>query len=183
MSTLDTHSSLLKLHLGCGQDYWEGYVNIDRDPQSCADQLLDLKDLKNSFPPSSASEICGYHVLNYLSLWEARRFFHDCACILAEGGALVLETVNLDTVARLVLGEHADLSQHIEGVRAIHGFGLDQMADEYPFTPHRFSWTSWHLAAELQKAGFNGIRVLPARSHALWRDMRVECIRPFSIKQ
>jgi hypothetical protein len=169
--------TLHKLHLGCGQDHWEGYVNIDVDPSARADLVLDLKDLPKAFAPASVSEICGYHVLNYLSYWNACSFFRDAGRILAPGGVLILETVNLETVARLLLSAQGNLPQYFEGVRAIHGFGLDHMANAYAFTPNRFSWTPWHLQHELEAAGLSSVRLLPPQSHAAWRDMRVECIQ------
>ena len=164
----------LKLHLGCGQDYWPGYVNIDVDSSAKADLILDISELENVFDPGSVSEVVMYHVINYLSLWEARGFFQTLSRLLTPEGRLIIETVNLEAALAKVAQSQGNLGEYLEGVRALHAFGRDHMEAQARFVPNRFSWTRWHLEAELGAAGFASIRQTPVQSHAPWRDMRLE---------
>ena len=52
----------LKIHLGCGQDYFSGYINIDVHPGARADLIMDSRDLK-LFPTHCAEVIESYHFL------------------------------------------------------------------------------------------------------------------------
>lgn len=164
----------LKLHLGCGQDYWPGYVNIDVDPSAKADLILDISELENTFDPGSISEVVMYHVINYLSLWEARGFFQALTRLMPPNGRLIIETVNLEAALAKVAQSKGNLGEYLEGVRALHAFGRDHMEAQARFVPNRFSWTRWHLEEELGAAGFASIRQTPVQSHAPWRDMRLE---------
>ncbi len=170
----------LKLHLGCGMVRLDGYVNIDRDPGALADLRLSVLDLAKEFLPGSVSEILSVHALNYLSLWEARDFFRLAAELLQPGGRLIMETANLmKCIERLQRGV-GNFPEYLEGIRAIHGFGLDQYEAREPYTPNSFSWSPWHLEYELAHAGFQGIQILPPQTHLPWRDMRVEARVPNS---
>lgn len=164
----------LKLHLGCGQDYWPGYVNIDLDPSAKADLYLSALELETVFAPGSVDEIVMYHVINYLSLWEARRFFAAAMRLLSPRGRLVIETVNLEAALGQIQVQRGNLDAYLEGVRALHAFGRDHMQAQAEFVPNKFSWTPWHLETELKAAGFGRVRQTEAQSHAGWRDMRLE---------
>jgi len=167
----------LKLHLGCGADYWQGYVNIDLDPAAKADLYLNVMELGREFAPDSVAEAVAFHALNYLTLWEAREFFRTMFSLLQQGGSLVLETVNLEKAVAKIRDNTGNLEEYIEGVRALHGFGLDHMQAKAAFTPNKFSWTPWHLQQELERAGFR-VRLEPPRSHAAWRDLRAVAVKP-----
>lgn len=164
----------LKIHLHCGQDYWPGYVNIDQDPLAKADVQMEIGQLVAAFDPGSLSEIAIYHTINSLSLWDARSFFRICHRLLAPQGTLVVETVDLERAVDKMTAGIGNLPEYLEGVRALHGFGRDHMEARATFVPNKFSWSYWHLAAELKDAGYGDVRKYPALSHAPWRDMRVE---------
>jgi hypothetical protein len=60
----------MKLHLGCGQVYLKGYVNIDYPSsehtvqhKSVADRLTDISQL--TFPTSSVEEVRLHHVFEH----------------------------------------------------------------------------------------------------------------------
>ncbi|MCC6952992.1 MAG: glycosyltransferase, partial [Deltaproteobacteria bacterium] len=164
----------LKLHLGCGGDYRSGWINVDRDPGARADIHAPIEDLNKYFAPSSAREALAVHALNYLRLWEARAFFRSMHRILEPGGKLVLETVNLERAIEKISQSKENFPEYLEGVRALHAFGLDHLEANEPYYPNSFSWTPWHLERELQLAGFSKIEFLPPTMHGQWRDMRVE---------
>ena len=59
-------ASGLMLNLGCGRNRREGWVNVDSDPDSGADVVLDLERTPWPFPTSSASHVELAHVLEHL---------------------------------------------------------------------------------------------------------------------
>ena len=167
----------LKLHLGSGADYWNGYVNIDLDPAAKADLHMNVLDLGREFSPDSVSEVVALHALNYLSLWEARVFLKLIYQLLQNEGRLIIETVNLEKALEKIRENNENLDEYIEGVRALHGFGLDHMQAKAFFTANKFSWTPWHLKRELEQAGFTNVQISSPQSHVSWRDMRIEAIK------
>jgi glycosyltransferase involved in cell wall biosynthesis len=167
----------LRLHLGCGQVRLEGYVNIDRDPEAKADIFIDAMDLCKVFSASSVAEVQMYHILNYLSLWDARKFFTILFKLLQPNGKICLETVNIERTMQMIQSSSQFFPDYLEGVRSFHAFGNDHLEAQLPYYPNAFSWTPWHLKAELELAGFAEVEILPSQTHHPFRDMRIEAKR------
>lgn len=55
-----------KLHLGCGHDRKEGYINIDSSPIVKPDMVLDLEKLPLPVEDDSIDEIVANHVLEHI---------------------------------------------------------------------------------------------------------------------
>jgi len=55
----------MKLHLGCGNDYKNGYINCDVSKQVNPDKIVDLEK-KLSFKNNSVDEIVANHVLEHI---------------------------------------------------------------------------------------------------------------------
>ena len=173
-----------RLHLGCGQDHWDGYVNVDRDPGAKADLVMDMVEAPRLFPTESVREVAMIHSLNYLPIWGAQQLFRDIVRILRPGGTLVIETVDVDkAMAKVQQHEGGDLSEYMEGVRAFHAFGVDTIERREDYAPNKMSWSTWHLTKELHAAGFAQVKVMEPRVHVhpdgvpSWRDMRVEATK------
>lgn len=90
-----------RLHLGCGERYLDGYVNVDLGADSHTvqtDRRLDLEeDLTYlTMPPGSCSEVRLHHVFEHFPRTEALRLLLEWHRWLADGGRLVLETPDLE---------------------------------------------------------------------------------------
>lgn len=171
-------SAGLQLHLGCGNDRWEGWVNIDREAGPAVDQVMDIRDLAAHFAPGSCRSIHLMHAINYLTLWEARGFFATCLSLLEPGGELALETADAAKAARRFLDAMGtDYTAYLEGIRAFPGFGLDHLAERRSYTGNSMVWTPWHMERELLDAGFDHVQVTEPQTHAKWRDFRVEAVK------
>ena len=57
---------LIKLNLGCGHDYREGYVNVDKYPTTRMDGLCDLESFPWPWETNSVEEVVLRHVLEHL---------------------------------------------------------------------------------------------------------------------
>ncbi len=165
----------VRLHLGCGDDYWPGWINVDSDRRVPCDLHADFVDIGKRYLPGTVSEVAMIHSLGYLRLWEARSLFADLYRALGEGGVFSIELPDLAKCAARVLQSEGNIAEYMEGVRGIYAFGMDQIAASELFTPYAFGWSAWHLAKELRDAGFRSVDVGGPQKHGRieWRDTRI----------
>jgi glycosyltransferase involved in cell wall biosynthesis len=165
----------LRLHLSCGNDRWEGWVNIDRQPGPTVDLVCEMQTLHEHIQPGTCEAIHLMHAINYLTLWEARAFFATCRSLLRPCGELVIETVDAAKAAtRLLEAMGKDFAAYLEGVRAFPGFGLDHLQKRQAYTGSSMAWTPWHMQEELRVAGFATSHIRAPKTHSQWRDFRCE---------
>lgn len=115
----------MRLHLGCGEKYLEGYVNVDYPPDehsvqvsSPADLHADITEL--SYESASVAEIRLHHVFEHFDRATALRLLIDWYGWLEEGGTLVIETPDFEAGARRFL-KRRRLSDRGKVVRHIFG--------------------------------------------------------------
>lgn len=61
---------MISLNLGCGRDYKQGYLNIDKNKQVKPDLVLDLNQGLKKIKSNSCKEVLSYHNLEHLDNWE-----------------------------------------------------------------------------------------------------------------
>ncbi len=91
------------LHLGCGEVYLNGWINVDvagGDP--VPDVILDLRR-GLPLPDQCADLIFSEDVLEHLDLASGRRLLVDCHRVLRPGGVMRLVTPNLRSFAQAYL--------------------------------------------------------------------------------
>jgi hypothetical protein len=169
----------VRLHLGCGQDYWQGYVNVDMSVDALCDVRMDFARIGERYQDNSVTEIALIHALSYLRLWQARDFFIDSYRILQPGGRIIFELPDLAKCALKALACEDDLGEYLEAVRGFYAFGMEQIDRREMFTPYAFGWSSWHLKKELEKVGFRQVIVCDPQTHErrTWRDTRIEAVK------
>jgi len=169
----------LRLHLGCGDEYWPGYVNVDTSSTVRCDLCMDFTRIGEVFEDRTVSELVMIHSLSYLRLWQARDLFQTLNRLLAPGGHVVIELPDLLKCAHSVIEHEGSLTPYIEGVRGLYAFGVDEIEGRRMFTPYAFGWSGWHLRKELEQVGFTDVTILEPRTHDHpWRDIRVEAQKP-----
>jgi len=57
---------IMKLHLGCGNDYRQGYVNLDSSPEVGPDFVWNLENTPLPFEDNSIDEVLANHVLEHI---------------------------------------------------------------------------------------------------------------------
>ena len=146
----------LKLHLGCGQKYLPGYVNIDY-PQTehtvmnvKADVYSDIRDLR--YDAGTVDEVRCHHVLEHFSRTEALKMLFRWRSWLKPGGTLHVETPDFGACAALYV--HAGLKKRMELGRHMLGSQEASWAYHYDF------WDKPKFTYVLKQLGFNDIRIL-----------------------
>ncbi|HSY17149.1 MAG TPA: glycosyltransferase, partial [Candidatus Acidoferrales bacterium] len=143
----------LRLHLGCGEQHFDGYVNIDYPPSehSCqtqigADVFADITKLL--FPPQSVDEIRLHHVFEHFKRSEALALLIRWHEALKVGGRLHLETPDLDGCARQLV---SNIPFQVKQVVIRHCFG----SQEAGWANHYDGWTAERYCHVLGQLGFS----------------------------
>lgn len=84
----------MKLHLGCGDIYLDGWVNIDAESSS-ADFRHDLTN-PLPYPDNSVSFIYSEHMIEHLVVEDGVRLLVECHRLLHPGGVIRIATIDLD---------------------------------------------------------------------------------------
>jgi predicted SAM-dependent methyltransferase len=137
-----------KLHVGCGDQALEGWINVDLAPYPAVDVV---QDVTKGLPFADCSFIFAEHFVEHLSLPDARKFLGHCRRALADGGVLRLTTPNLDWVWATQYhpgewkGAHEAVEDCLRLNRSFYGWG------------HRFLYNSDTLVRVLKAAGFAAV--------------------------
>ncbi|MDD2336791.1 MAG: methyltransferase domain-containing protein, partial [Geobacteraceae bacterium] len=116
----------LRLHLGCGQKYLQGYINIDFPSENHTTQSRQIADycaniLDLDFPPGSVDEIRCHHVLEHFERPVALSLLAQWQSWLKKEGTLVIETPDLEESARLLLSEQSTYQEKQVIIRHLFG--------------------------------------------------------------
>src|SRR5579863_2892273 len=76
-----------KVNVGCGNQPFDGWVNLDLEPHTRADFLWDITD-GLPFEDSCCSFIYCEHFLEHLPIVEGVRYLSECLRCLERGGVL-----------------------------------------------------------------------------------------------
>lgn len=145
----------MKLHLGCGENYLEGYVNIDLPPdgqsvmKAKADIYQDIRTLV--YPENSIDEIRSHHLLEHFTRQEALNLLLQWRKWLKPGGLLVVETPDFETAARAF--PYASLRQKFKIARHIFG------SQEADWAVHKDWWGQKKFRFVLSKLEFSIVKL------------------------
>lgn len=138
----------VKLNLGCGNDYREGYLNIDNGlmyPDAKVYMSADITKLE--WDEDSVDEILLSHVLMYIRPDEMMILFKRWYGWLKKGGKLVVEQPNIRKIAQIIATETDPI--HLDYFGLVNFFGKDNEP------PHRWGYYPEGMAISLYKTGFS----------------------------
>jgi len=166
-SMADTATTRPRLHLGCGERYLDGYVNIDYpstehtvQQTSPADQLADITQLR--YEPESVEEVRLHHVFEHFDRPTALRLLIDWHEWLVDGGRLVIETPDFERSVRAFLrpvarGDRGTILRHVfgshEAAWAVHWDGW--YAERYMRTLGALGFGSMNFTREKWRGTYN----------------------------
>jgi hypothetical protein len=168
-----------KLHLGCGNEYLEDYINVDISISSKADIVCNISDVEKSLNGLNFDEILMVHSISYLRHWEVNDFIETCLRILNTNGKLIIELPDLSKCAKVISNADIIDFNYLEALRAIFAYDVNEHKSKKKYHTYKSGWSSLHLCHELSKAGFKDVRILDPLFHdsQTWRDVRIEAIK------
>lgn len=116
----------MKILLGCGDEYREGWVHLDRTAGEQVDVVWDLDQTPWPLDSNAAERIEAIDVLEHLQ--DAVAFMDECWRILAPGGRLLVQAVgwqseNLWRDPTHRRGFHPDTLRYFDPDSPWHHFG------------------------------------------------------------
>jgi hypothetical protein len=174
----------VRLHLGSGREYREGWVNVDVDPEREPDLVSRAESLA-AIESDTVAEIEACHLLEHLTYDDALGALREWHRVLAPGGTLALE---LPDVGRCFaeVGNHLGPTGHDLALMGV--YGSPQAIAESTWQAHKWGWTPETLGAELRGAGFVGVEPVPVAQ--TWRPaaqagltMRVRARKPAGLRE
>jgi Methyltransferase domain len=147
-------AAMKKLHLGCGQRYLDGYINIDFplsehsvQDHSVADLYADIQSL--TYPPGSIDEVRLHHVFEHFPRPIAGAFLAGWFSWLKPGGTLHIEVPDFDRTARIILNPFCSFKRKAVAERHLYG------SHEAPWAVHCEGYTPQTLQKMLGMFMFN----------------------------
>jgi glycosyltransferase involved in cell wall biosynthesis len=141
----------LRLHLACGHDYTEGYINVDfyAPDDAVCDVRFDVQKLP--YDDNSVDEIKAFHIIEHFHFFEIQEVLKEWCRVLKPGGRLWIETPDfLESCRSFVDGSP---TMNIEDWRVLlynHFFAHAWI----PGQTHKFLFTETQLRTNLEWAGF-----------------------------
>lgn len=163
----------LKVHIGCGKDYKDDYLNIDSSFNSKADVISNVIDL--NFRPNSVSEFIMYHFIEHLNRFEAEKFLSNLYNSLLPNGLLIIECPDIVKVAKLVLKNKKNLDILENGAYGLRGFFGEPFENMEIGDYHKWGYSEYTLSKKLKIIGFSQVKIEKPISHGgrSNRDLRV----------
>lgn len=158
-----SHDRPLKVHIACGHDKKEGWLNTDLYfSQWCMDALEKLP-----FPTDSIDYVYCQHFVEHLRRDQVCFFFQECRRILRQEGVFRISTPDLAQVVRHYSGQTEEVSRRVIAWVAHTEFGGQQItAGQYlnaalRLHDHLHLFDFEDLRAALQSAGFSEVCRVP----------------------
>lgn len=162
---------MTKLHLGCGNNYLEGYVNIDFPDSEhtilknlIVDVYADIHGLE--YPDNSIDEIRLHHVFEHFSRPTALALLCRWRNWLRPGGVIRIETPDAMASIKLMTSPLYSFDSKQQVMR--HLFG----SHEAEWAVHEDGWYREKFMITLKKLGFVGMK-FDTNSWSMLRNIEV----------
>jgi len=90
----------IKLHLGCGDYWYEGYINIDIGVYGGTDMIWDIRYIL-PFQPEVVSNIRAYEVVEHFTRNELDKMLEDWKRLLFKGGRIEISVPDMDGLVEM----------------------------------------------------------------------------------
>ena len=167
---------MIAINLGCGDKYWDNYINVDVDPDCNPDVVADLTQ-KLPFEDNYADEIISIHLIEHIDTLKIDNLIQDWFRILKPGGKLIIECPDLEKIAVHILNQRfRNSDRELWEMYTVYGIFGEQT--ENAWMRHQWAYTPDSMAELLSKHNFIDISCNPPQWHRPQRDMRFEAIKP-----
>jgi SAM-dependent methyltransferase len=158
-------SSALRLHIGCGQNHMEGFLNIDCNHSRATDYVCDAGKLP--CPNGSVERIETYHVIEHIPRPVVHQVLSEWCRVLKTGGRLVIECPDFDNDVREYLEGNTERLFSIFGRQRFHG------------DAHLWGYTATSLKELVESVGLTNCEIKPAQDYHAQKEpcLRLECLK------
>tara|TARA_B110000046_G_scaffold175987_1_gene201157 strand:- start:599 stop:1135 length:537 start_codon:yes stop_codon:yes gene_type:complete len=118
----------MKLHLGCGPNIKEGYINIDGFVDGEGVVKMDILNMKYS--DNSVEEILSEHVFEHIPFKDEERLFNECFRLLKPGGQMIVETPDMEWLCKQFIDGKDDFNSFYQVGSGNHYFGHGRDTDQ-----------------------------------------------------
>lgn len=166
ISKVASSSNNIKLHLGCGGNFLNEWINTDYYPWSRHAYHLNLKK-KFPLPDNKVNFIFCEHVLEHFTLEEGLYICSESYRVLKNGGVFRLSIPHLGFINRLIDDKESDyVNEYID--YAYTRFGEDKFENKlkrdvvinnyFYLWGHKFIYSKEGIEGLLGKVGFHDIK-------------------------
>ena len=141
----------MKLHLGCGKRYLEGYIHVDIAEFEHIDYQLPIDDL-STFKSNTVEEIYASHVLEYFDRNDVINVLNEWKRVLKPSGVLRLAVPNFPKLVE-VYQSSKDLSSILGPLYGKWDIGNQE------FIYHKTVYDESSLNNVLEEVGFKNIKI------------------------
>lgn len=141
----------MKIHLGCGKNIKEGYVNIDAYVNYPRVEKLDIFNLP--YKDETVDEILSEHLAEHIKFEDEEKFWRESFRILKKGGKLICETPDMEWLCHQFLEAKDDFKEFYKKGHTDHYFGNGRSIE------HRWGMITTHFFGNQNGEGqfhFNG---------------------------
>lgn len=165
-------SQLTKLHIGCGGDFKDNYINVDLYDLSVCDIQDDIITLEK-FPDNFASEIFHMHVMEHIDYEQGLKAVKNWYRVMAPGGKLEFETPDADETFRMWL--EMDYHKRWEQVQNLWlGYRMQIWGtQDAPGMQHYILYDKERMKRMLEEVGFKDVSVVNINDPWLKENMHV----------
>lgn len=142
----------LKLNLGCGNDYREGYLNVDIRNIPRLDIKWHVDDLIEYVRDQSAVEILALDILEHFPIREVSKALDEWVRMLAPGGILQIKVPDLDILAKTLHDYSNNTAEIRHMVDRLYG------GQDYPQNFHKSGFNLTLLKQLLEKE--RGLKII-----------------------
>ena len=149
----------IKLHLGCGDRHYKGFINCDIRKTKATDRVFDCSNLKQ-FPDRSADVIFSHAFFEHLEPKKAYIFLKECLRVISNDGYVVILGIpDFDIIATAYLQQKMITKNPDQVFDLYHVFRLthgdSEASDGQPtWQIHKNIFNKGHLFQNVIQVGF-----------------------------
>lgn len=155
---------ILRLNVGCGIDYRDGFINIDGSTTlSKIDKIISLpkETLESYFGRNCVDYILSIDFIEHHFHWEAVKILNDFYSVLKSDGLLKIRAPDCEYIIKTQKLSIEEKLVWLYGGQDIGQRGnieMNKSRKEFPqFFCHKFGWTQLRIQKELEEIGFREI--------------------------
>ncbi|GBE74429.1 MAG: class I SAM-dependent methyltransferase [Microcystis sp.] len=158
----------MKLNIGCGTDYREGFVNIDGSKNlPKIDQVIDIsaESLLTYFNPGTIEYILANDIIEHHFHWEAVRLLTEFFTLLKTDGIVEIRVPDIEYIIKSWRFWRSPIEKKIvmlyggQDLPQGNDIAMNESRKKFPqFFCHKYGYSMQSMKQELEKIGFRSIK-------------------------